>query len=256
MQSGTTLTLTATASDAVGVTRVEFYRGTTLLSTDAAAPYQFPLTVSAADNGIQTFSARAYDAAGNVGTGGVQVNINVTSQTLYQGVWGWGLIDSAGTLIDKGAVVFSEQVIEEGRIVAFGGYINQAQTRQGFSLMGPISAVGVVQVGFTASTDPNSSNIYFLGEDDDNSIGTFEGKAIFEGSGSLFSASNMPTTAVGILLIQTSTAVPTTAAAQAAARAEARTLAARLATQRNTKVAPLKSDLETLRGAAASILSR
>lgn len=65
---GSALNITATASDNVGVTRVEFYRGTTLLSSDTTSPYAATWTPAAADAGAQSLTARAFDAAGNTRT--------------------------------------------------------------------------------------------------------------------------------------------------------------------------------------------
>ena len=72
---GSTL-LTATASDAVGVTKVEFYRGATLLGTDTTAPYEQAVAFTPADIGGVAFTAKAYDAADNVATSAV-VNVSV-----------------------------------------------------------------------------------------------------------------------------------------------------------------------------------
>lgn len=60
------INLTATATDNVGVTRVEFYRGTTLIATDTTAPYSHadPFS-SSAQNGTYSYTAKAFDAAGN-----------------------------------------------------------------------------------------------------------------------------------------------------------------------------------------------
>ena len=68
-----TITLQATASDNVGVTRVDFFVNGTLLSTDAAAPYSATWKVPAKRNAIYTLSARASDAAGNTATASVTV---------------------------------------------------------------------------------------------------------------------------------------------------------------------------------------
>jgi Bacterial Ig domain/Protein of unknown function (DUF1565) len=71
-----TVTLTATASDDVGVAKVEFVRGVTVIATDLAAPYQHSLALGAADVGMVTIRARAYDAAGNVSpVSGVTLNV-------------------------------------------------------------------------------------------------------------------------------------------------------------------------------------
>src|SRR5262249_13215440 len=65
--SGTT-TVTASAGDNVGVTRVEFYLDNALQSTSTAAPYQWNWNTTATANGAHTLMSKAYDAAGNVGS--------------------------------------------------------------------------------------------------------------------------------------------------------------------------------------------
>lgn len=75
------VTLTATASDNVGVTRVEFYQGTTLLATDTTAPYSATDAVTSAQNGTRSYTAKAFDAAGNSrvsAAASVTVNIGTT----------------------------------------------------------------------------------------------------------------------------------------------------------------------------------
>ena len=77
--SGTT-TVSASATDNVGVTSVEFYVDGVLAATDTSSPYSFVWDTTAASNGSHTLSSRAYDAAGNVGTSaGVTVNVSNTS---------------------------------------------------------------------------------------------------------------------------------------------------------------------------------
>jgi Zn-dependent metalloprotease len=63
-----TVTLSATASDNVAVTKVEFYAGTTLLGSDTTSPYSISWASTALANGSYSFTSKAYDAAGNVGT--------------------------------------------------------------------------------------------------------------------------------------------------------------------------------------------
>jgi subtilisin family serine protease len=60
-----TLTLSASASDNVAVTRVEFYDGATLLGSDTTSPYSFSWNSRNGPNGSRTLTARALDAAGN-----------------------------------------------------------------------------------------------------------------------------------------------------------------------------------------------
>lgn len=69
-ESGTsgTITLSATASDDVGVSKVEFYVDGALKGTDATAPYSMTLDSTALTNTSHTLVAKAYDAANNIGT--------------------------------------------------------------------------------------------------------------------------------------------------------------------------------------------
>ncbi|TZF87883.1 Ig-like domain-containing protein [Cognatilysobacter lacus] len=69
-ESGTsgTITLSATASDNVGVTKVEFYVDGALKGSDATSPYSMTLDSTTLSNGSHTLVAKAYDAAGNVGS--------------------------------------------------------------------------------------------------------------------------------------------------------------------------------------------
>ena len=81
---GSTL-LAATASDAVGVTKVEFYRGATLLGTDTTPPYEQAAGFTPADIGGVAFTAKAYDAADNVTTSAVlsvSVGADVTAPSV------------------------------------------------------------------------------------------------------------------------------------------------------------------------------
>ncbi|MDE2406741.1 MAG: CehA/McbA family metallohydrolase [Xanthomonadaceae bacterium] len=68
--SGTsgTITLSATASDNVGVTKVEFLVDGVLKGSDTTAPYAMTLDSTTLANGSHTLTAKAYDAANNVGT--------------------------------------------------------------------------------------------------------------------------------------------------------------------------------------------
>ncbi len=60
-----TVTITATASDNVGVTKVEFYVANKLVATDAATPYAATWKVPAKNGASYTIRVVAYDAAGN-----------------------------------------------------------------------------------------------------------------------------------------------------------------------------------------------
>ena len=77
------VTVSATASDAVGVSGVQFLLdGNPLGTEDTAAPYSVSWTTTSASNGSHTVSARARDAAGNLGTATpVSVTVNNADTT-------------------------------------------------------------------------------------------------------------------------------------------------------------------------------
>jgi Bacterial Ig domain len=64
------ITLTATASDNVGVTKVEFFDGTSKLGEDSSAGDGFTqaVTLTSSNNGSKSYTAKAFDAAGNTQT--------------------------------------------------------------------------------------------------------------------------------------------------------------------------------------------
>jgi len=68
---GSRVLVTATATDNVGVSKVEFYVNNALKSSDASAPYGFTWKVPTKRGITYQIHAKAYDAKGNVGTSGV-----------------------------------------------------------------------------------------------------------------------------------------------------------------------------------------
>jgi glucose/arabinose dehydrogenase len=70
------VTITATATDNVGVARVEFLVNGSLQCTDTAAPYSCVWRVPNPMNRTHTIQARAFDAAGNNATATIQVRSN------------------------------------------------------------------------------------------------------------------------------------------------------------------------------------
>ena len=65
--SGTT-SVTASATDNVGVTKVEFWLNGALASTDTTSPYEWSWNTATVSNGSHSVLSKAYDAANNVGT--------------------------------------------------------------------------------------------------------------------------------------------------------------------------------------------
>jgi len=70
-----TVAVTATASDNVGVTKVQFYVDGVLASSVTASPYSYTWDTTKVANGSHILRAAAYDAAGNVGNS--QINVTV-----------------------------------------------------------------------------------------------------------------------------------------------------------------------------------
>ena len=80
--SGTT-SVTASASDNVGVTKVEFYIDSTLVATDTSSPYSYSWNTTTATNGSHSIYSKAYDAAANVGTS-LTIHVTVSNATAQQ----------------------------------------------------------------------------------------------------------------------------------------------------------------------------
>jgi endoglucanase len=94
--------LTASATDDVGVARVEFLDGTTLLGTDTTAPFTQLVALTAANNGTRSYTARAFDAAGNNRTSTVvTVTVNIPGQTGGGAVF---RVNSQGRITKNGQV--------------------------------------------------------------------------------------------------------------------------------------------------------
>jgi len=72
-----TITIQATATDNVGVVKVEFYIDSNKVGEDTSTPYEYNWNTTSYTNGTHTITAKAYDNAGNIGESAiVTVNIN------------------------------------------------------------------------------------------------------------------------------------------------------------------------------------
>lgn len=72
-----TVNIAATASDNIGVDRVEFLLDGATLGSDASAPYTFAWNSATASNGSHALAARAVDLVGNTGVS-AQVNVTIS----------------------------------------------------------------------------------------------------------------------------------------------------------------------------------
>lgn len=107
-----TASVTASATDNVGVTSVEFYLDGALQSTDTTSPYSWSWNTTSAPNGSHSLTSKAYDAAGNVGTSSaVSVTVsNVAGTSLAN----WKLVQQNATL---------EYVLPAGTAIPALGYV-------------------------------------------------------------------------------------------------------------------------------------
>ncbi len=71
--------LAATASDNLGVSRVDFYDGVTLIGSDASAPYTASWDSTGSSDGVHTLRAVAVDGAAHTATDTVAVTVDNTA---------------------------------------------------------------------------------------------------------------------------------------------------------------------------------
>jgi hypothetical protein len=112
--SGQTSTLTASASDADGVSKVEFFDGATLIATDSSAPYSVPWSSTAL--GSHSLSARATDTRGAVRTSlpvlvtVAKITLSATNKTVTSSVASGGTASAAFRLASAGKLRFQTSV--------------------------------------------------------------------------------------------------------------------------------------------------
>jgi beta-lactamase superfamily II metal-dependent hydrolase len=150
-----TVSVAASASDNVGVTKVELYLDGTLQSTDTTSPYSWSWNTTTATNGSHSLTSRAYDLANNVGTSAA-VSVTVSNGVAVN-IGGWTLTqaNSARTY-----------AIPAGTTIASHGYVIVARnaTKTAFeSFWGVTLGANVVFIN-SADTIPqiNGSETYTL----------------------------------------------------------------------------------------------
>jgi hypothetical protein len=84
-----TVNLVAAASDNTAVTKVEFYIDGSLVSTSTTLPYSYSWDTTLASNGSHSLQSKAYDAAGNIGTGSAVTVTISNSATCKQSSTTW-----------------------------------------------------------------------------------------------------------------------------------------------------------------------
>jgi hypothetical protein len=107
-----TVSVTASASDNVGVTKVEFYLDGALKSTDTTSPYAWSFDTTTTSNGSHSLTAKAYDAALNVGTSAaIPVTVNNPTGT---DISGWTITQQNATIT---------YTIPAGTVIPANGYV-------------------------------------------------------------------------------------------------------------------------------------
>lgn len=116
-----TVTILATASDNIGVTSVEFYDGATLKGADSTSGYSFDWMFTASDNAAHVWTARAYDAAGNVSTSSpitltISIDITPPTVTISSPINGANLVTAtttvSGTATDSSSPISGVSLVE------------------------------------------------------------------------------------------------------------------------------------------------
>ncbi|MCU6435684.1 Ig-like domain-containing protein [Undibacterium sp. Jales W-56] len=101
------ITLSATASDNVGVTKVEFYVDGSLQGTSTTAPYSMSLASTTLSNGTHSLIAKAYDAANNIGTSSA-VSFTVNNTTATQLILNGGFESASASWTASSGVISSD----------------------------------------------------------------------------------------------------------------------------------------------------
>ena len=115
-ESGTSgsISLAATASDNVGVTRVEFLVDGALKGTDTSTPYALTLDSNTLSNGSHSLVARAYDAAGN-NAASTPVSFSINNSTIVERIVNGGFESgSASWTATSGVVTNSSSYAAHG----------------------------------------------------------------------------------------------------------------------------------------------
>lgn len=119
--SGTT-TVTASATDNVGVSKVEFYANDTLQSSDSSAPYSFDWNTFLVTDGSYTLNAIAYDSAGNSATS-ANVTVTVGNDTTLPSV---SITSPANSATVSGTVNITAAASDNISVTKVEFYVNDA----------------------------------------------------------------------------------------------------------------------------------
>ncbi|HJW73425.1 MAG TPA: M4 family metallopeptidase [Geothrix sp.] len=141
-ESGTsgTITFSATATDNVGVTKVEFYVDGVLKGTDTTSPYSMTLDSTTLTNASHSLVAKAYDAAGNVGSS-TAVSFTVSNSTTPPPAGTFAEVEANDTVATANAVAKTYSAIKGNITVStdkdFFGITLNAGEKIAIAMTGP-----------------------------------------------------------------------------------------------------------------------
>ncbi|MFZ6759886.1 Ig-like domain-containing protein [Undibacterium sp. Ji50W] len=117
------ITLSATATDNVGVAKVEFYVDGSLVSTSTASPYSSTLNSTTLSNGTHSLTAKAYDAANNIGTSSA-VSFSVSNTTTSTQLIANGGFESGASSWTTSSSVINSDTTEASRTGSYKAWLN------------------------------------------------------------------------------------------------------------------------------------
>ena len=139
---GGTVTITASASDNVGVTSVTFLVDGTAIGSDTAAPYSMGWNTAAFAAGSHTLQAQARDAAGNIGTSAT-VGVSIAAANVPPSITMLSPVD--GAVMPAPATITVAATVTDG-----DGVVSRVDFYQGSTLIGSRTAAPF-SVAWTAS---------------------------------------------------------------------------------------------------------
>lgn len=133
--------LTVSASDNVGVSRVDFYRdGATLLGSASVSPYTFSWSTASVADGAHALSAKALDSAGNVGS---SANVSATVDNLPPSIP--GSFQASPATCSQVSLAWSGSSDGVSGVAGYRIYRNNLFLKQ-------VSATSTLDAGLSAST--------------------------------------------------------------------------------------------------------
>lgn len=121
------VTVTANASDNIGVERVEFYADGSLKSTDTTSPYTYDWDTTQETDGSHTLIAKAYDAVGNMGESS-SVTVTVANPVCSQADPNVGLTPATQSGVAGGSLDYTFSVTNNDSADCSGSTFSLSKT--------------------------------------------------------------------------------------------------------------------------------